>query len=222
MTPFTIPPYTPPATVTIDPTLFADLGRWEMTNVLATAQHRFFGLVMSQHPQAVVKLNQLLNATQPARIVEIGTGNGGLTTLLASYCAETGCQLHSYDQQEGKHHAWLKAMGYPVRRGDALNDPVVVEEVKGVVAREGRVLSLCDAGKALEASYIIPVMKVGDLILMHDFAPDAATFERDIKGRLWNWFESWYERVAEVSNAHGIVYSPYLNDVVWSLGIKVR
>ncbi len=221
MTPLTIPPYAPPA-VTIDNAMFADLGAWEMANVLATAQHRFFGLVMSQHPQAVVKLNQLLNATQPARIVEIGTGNGGLTTLLALYCAETGCQLHSYDQQDGKHHARLAAMGYPVQIKDVLTNEANVGEVRGVVAREGRTLIMADGGKAIEFRLLAPVMKVGDIICMHDFAPTLEEFERDIKGRTWNWCEAWYDRVSDVCQQYSIVHSPALQSVVWSLGIKIR
>jgi cephalosporin hydroxylase len=208
--------------VVIDSNLFADLPAWEMKNVLGSATHTFFGLTMSQHPHAVIKLNQLLNATRPARIVEVGTGAGGLTVLFALFCKATGAALHSYDQQGGKHHELLAQLGYPVRRGDALGDPAVVEEIKSIVAREGRSVIFADAGKAIEANLLIPVMKPGDLILMHDFAPDAETFRRDIQGVRWNWFEAWYERVAEVSNAHGIVYSPYTNDVVWSVGIKTR
>lgn len=221
MTPLTIPLYVPPA-VAIDNTLFADLGAWEMRNVLATANHRFFGLSMSQHPQAVVKLNQLLNATQPGRIVEVGCGHAGLTILFALYCQATGCELHTYDQQDGKHHALLARLGYPVSIGDVLTNQTNIEKIKNLVAQDGRTLLIADAGKAIEFRLYVPSFKIGDMVIMHDFSPTHETFESDIRGKIWNWHEAWYDRVADVCYDYGIVHSPYLNDVVWSLGVKVK
>lgn len=215
----TIPPFSPPQ-VAIDTTTFVGLDEWELKNVLGTADHTFFGLRMTQHPRAVVKLNQLLNAIKPARVVEIGAGNGGLTVLFALYCAATGASLHSYDIQGGTHHDQLAHMGYPVSRKDVLTVEANVEEVKAIVAREGRTLIMADGGKAIEFNLLAPAMKVGDFICMHDFAPDAATFERDIKGKVWGWHEAWYERVAESCVKHNIVHSSELNGVVWSLGWK--
>jgi cephalosporin hydroxylase len=221
VTPLTIPPLQPlTSSVAIDDATFAQLDQWELGNVLGTADHTFFGLRMTQHPYAVVKLNQLLNAIRPARIVEIGAGNAGLTVLFALYCAATGTQLHSYDIQDGTHHAQLAAMGYPISRKDVLTVEANVEEVRAIVAREGRTLIIADGGKAIEFNLLAPSMKVGDFICMHDFAPDAATFERDIKGKIWNWHEAWYDRVAEACAKHNIVHSPALNGVVWSLGWK--
>jgi cephalosporin hydroxylase len=215
MTPLTIP-----SAVAVDPNLFADLPRWELANVLGTATHTFFGLTMSQHPQAVVKLNQLLNAVRPARIVEVGCGHAGLTTLFALYCCTTGCELYPYDQQGGKHHALLAQLGYPVLIQDVLTNQTNIDKIKELVAKDGRTLLVADAGKALEFRLYVPSFKVGDMVIMHDFSPTQETFERDIRGKVWNWHEAWYDRVADVCNDCGIIHSPYLNDVVWSLGWK--
>ena len=218
-------PARPAISVPIDEEAFKDLAQWEMSSVLATANHTFFGLHMSQHPQAVVKLNQLLNATRPARIVEVGTGNAGLTVMFALYCklGEAPCVLRSYEKTRFRHNDLLDQLApQAFRQGDALEDPVVIEEVKALVAAPGRTIIFCDAGKALEFNLYVAAMKPGDIILMHDFAPDLATFERDIKGKSWNWCESWYDRVAETCKKHHIVHSPYFNSVVWSCGIKVE
>lgn len=218
-------PFIHPPTVPIDEEAFKDLAQWELSGVLATANHTFFGLHMSQHPQAVVKLNQLLNATRPARIVEIGTGNAGLTVLFALYCklGETPCVLRSYDKTRFRHTDLLDQLDpQAFRQGDALEDPVVIDEVKALVAAPGRTLLIADCGKALEFNLYVPHLKVGDIAMMHDFAPDLATFERDIKGKVWNWCESWYDRVAETCKEHHIVHSPYFYDTVWSCGIKVK
>ncbi len=212
--------------IPIDNAPFDDLAAREQAQVLATAEHYFFGLKMQQHPQAVVRLNQLLNRFQPKNIVEIGSGNAGLSYLLATYATLTGGEYQGFDLIEGKHAALLNDYYSPlkgsIRQADVLNDPLNVELVKGIIEQPGRTLVLCDAGKALEANIYIPSLKVGDFILMHDHATDAATFERDIKGRVWNWFESWDERVVEMCAKHGIVQTTALHDVVWFCGWKAR
>ena len=176
---------------------------------------------MSQSPYAPLKLNQLLNAARPARIIEIGAGNGGLTTLFALYAKITGIPLYAYDKTAGKHADLLRLLGSAVILKDVLEDKENIEEVKSLVRAEGRSIIWCDAGKSLEQNLYVPSMKIGDIVLMHDFSPTPETFRSDMEGKLWNWHESWYERVAEISNRYNIVYSPYFNDTAWSCGIKV-
>ncbi len=214
------------ALIPIDDTPFKDLAVREQAQVLATAEHYFFGLKMQQHPQAVVRLNQLLNLIQPRTIVEIGSGNAGLSYLFALYAANTGGRYAGFDLIEGKHAAMLNDHFPQVggtTRADVLTDAHNVEQfARNLAAMEGRTMLVCDAGKALEANLYIPSLKVGDFVLMHDHSPDAATFERDLKGRVWNWFESWDERVAEMCAKHGIVQTTALHDVVWFCGWKTR
>lgn len=199
---------------------FARLPEAELNNVLTTGEHTFFGLTMSQHPHAPLKLNQLLMASQPARIIEIGAGNGGLTVLLALYAKMSGCKLYSYDKTPGKHAALLDQLGYPVILQDVLENDDNIREVKALVSSPGRTILLCDAGKALEFNLYVPSFKPGDLVLMHDFAPDEASYKRDFEGKIWNWHEAWYDRVSQTSIACGIVHSSWSNDVAWSLGYK--
>ncbi len=214
-----------PVTIPIDDTPFKDLAAREQAQVLATAEHYFFGLKMQQHPQAVVRLNQLLNLIQPRNIVEIGSGNAGLSYLFALYAANTGGRYAGFDLIEGKHAATVNThFGWDsIQQSDMLTATDNVQWLsKRLADMQGRTLLVCDAGKALEANLYIPSLKVGDFILMHDHSPDAATFERDIKGRVWNWHESWDERVAETCAKHGIVQTTALHDVVWFVGWKAR
>jgi cephalosporin hydroxylase len=213
-------PVPQPSIVPMDHTAFKGIAEWEQANVLATANHTFFGLNMSQHPHAPLKINQLLNATQPTRVIEIGAGHGGLTVLLALYSITTGCALHSFDKTAGKHADLLRSLGRAVVLKDVLEDAENVEYVKSLIAAPGRVLLIADAGKAIEFNLYAPSMKVGDMIMMHDFSPTPETFERDIKGKVWGWHEAWYARVSDTCRACNIVHTPYLNDVVWSLGYR--
>ncbi len=216
---------TPMPSIPIDDTPFKDLAARERAQVLATAEHYFFGLKMQQHPQAVVRLNQLLNLIQPKHIVEIGSGNCGLSYLFALYAANTGGSFVGFDLIDGKHKAMLQRHfgDVAIQRSDVLTDEENVKWVKEALSKlEGRVLLVCDCGKALEYNLYVPSLKAGDFVITHDFAPDAETFERDIKGRTWNWFENWYARIEQVTQECGVVHTTALNDVVWSCGVKTR
>ena len=46
----------------------------------------FFGLKMSQIPEALIKISTLLQISQPTKIIEFGTGYGGFSHLLNIYC----------------------------------------------------------------------------------------------------------------------------------------
>lgn len=219
--PSTIPP-SPPIPIIIHDTPFMVLAEYEQAWAFGMAENVFFGLHMSQHPQAVIKINQLLKSSSPARIIEIGVGNGGLTTLFALYAKLNEISLHAYDKTEGKHHRLLRLLGCNVMLKDALEDTAVVEEIRELVASPGRTIIFCDAGKAIEFNLYAPFMKEDDLILMHDFASSPEVFETEIKGKgVWGSLEVWYERVAETCEKHNIVHTTYFNDVVWSCGRKV-
>lgn len=201
---------------------FKNLAAYEQASVLATSEHYFFGLKMQQHPQAVIKLNQLLNAIRPRHIIEIGAGNCGLSYLFALYANITGGSYMGFDLIQGKHASMLNQHLGGFLQKDVLNDAGNVEALKQRIAADGRVLLVCDAGKALEFNLYASSLKVGDFVITHDFAPDRETFERDIKGKVWDWHENWYERIAEACEKNNIVHTTYLNDVVWSCGYRYK
>lgn len=210
-------------TIPIDDTQFRDLAAREQAQVLATAEHYFFGLKMQQHPEALASLNRLLNLIKPRHVVEIGSGNAGLSYLFALYAVNTGGSYAGFDLIEGKHAEMLNTHFGGIVRADVLTDETNVNALKANLASlQGRVLLVCDCGKALEYNLYVPSLKVGDFVITHDFAPDAASFDRDIRGKRWNWFENWYERIEQVTLECGIVHTSALNDVVWSCGWKVK
>lgn len=57
----------------------------------------FLGLTMAQQDGIIPALNNLLRTINPSRVIELGTGAGGLTVLLGLYGYETGCEVYTYD-----------------------------------------------------------------------------------------------------------------------------
>ena len=60
----------------------------------------FFGLKMSQIPEALIKISTLLQISQPTKIIEFGTGYGGFSHLLNIYCNKNKIDFISYDAQD--------------------------------------------------------------------------------------------------------------------------
>lgn len=209
-------------TIPIDDSPFTDLAAREQAQVLGTAEHYFFGLKMQQHPRAPEYLNRFLNLVRPRNIVEIGAGECGLSVLFALYAINTGGRYGGFDIIDGKHKGTLeKILPGAVQKADVLTNEENVKALQATLSSlDGVTCLYCDAGKAIEARLYIPHLKRGDWVLMHDHSPTHETFERDMKGRHWNWHESWDERVADVCEAHGVVQTTALHSVAWFCGVK--
>lgn len=127
----------------------------------------FFGTRMQQHPTAILRLSRFLQTRKPKRIIEIGTGAGGLAVLIAGHCFER-IDFHTIDIERSPEHRKLKALGACVHVGDFWT---VLNWFKKLIAREGQTIIFCDGGnKKQEVASLWSAMKPEDLILAHDYA----------------------------------------------------
>lgn len=207
--------------IKIDDKNFYDMPKWEQYELFNTTHLTFFGLTLQQTPLAVLKLNQLLNYGNFERIIEIGAGDGGLSFLFALWTRINNKRFYSYDiHEKGANISFLKEItnGFEVK--DVIFDEKNVDYVKRLINLQGRTLLVCDAGKHVEFNVYADSLKVGDYILTHDFAPTKEDFENNIKGKIWNWHESWYSAIEDACERNNIVHTTYFNDAVWSVGWK--
>lgn len=138
--------------------------------------------------------NFIKDAT-PARILEIGTAQGGFTAFLKTCCNYLNLNTHirSYDVVEpGWSFQSLRDMGVDVRVENIFNptftevDSEVIEFIQG----SGVTIVLCDGGwKIGEFNLLSKYIKSGDFILAHDYAETAEIFQQDIYKKIWNWKE---------------------------------
>jgi hypothetical protein len=158
-----------------------------------------------------------------ARIIEIGTGPGGLSMMLHVYCAAADARFITYDKWPSvAENPRLRELNIDVRIKDVSHE-FVVNEIAREVQGEGLTILLCDGpDKALEVNTFAEYLKPGDIILAHDYAPDRELFESCIKGRLWSWCEIVDEDVAEVTQEHEL--EPLLEQeflaAVWMCRVK--
>ena len=64
------------------------------------------------------------------------------------------------------------------------------QEIITYIQSKGISLVLCDGGdKVKEFKTLSKYLKVDDIIMTHDYAPNKQYFEEYVKDKIWNWHE---------------------------------
>lgn len=118
----------------------------------------------------------------PDRILEIGSGQGGLSAWLSGVLPWV--EVSTWDIED---KATAPPAGGKLRRfiGDWRT-----AGLPGRINQEGRTWLLCDNGaKEEEASTLWPHLKSGDVMFVHDYFEDENDFEQARRERIWDWWE---------------------------------
>jgi len=129
----------------------------------------FFGLEMQQKPTATYLFSQLLADIRPERIIELGTGLGGLTALLGLYGHTHECHVVTYDNdaKDERYVELFAFLGVDRRVQDIFEKQ---GEIEDMIGEEGTTLLLCDNGnKVREVNVFANALKIGDVIMAHDY-----------------------------------------------------
>ena len=139
-------------------------------------------------------------------VVEIGAARGGFTYFLSEMRARFGFRLSAYDVREHDElMAIVSAERIPFATLD-VHGAETFERISAEIRSDGISVVCCDGGaKVLEVRRFGGVLKPGDFILAHDYAPSREYFEKEMRGRIWEWLEITDADVAEACAAHGLV-----------------
>jgi hypothetical protein len=154
-------------------------------------------------------------------VVEIGTALGGFIEFLHDFKTEhnLGYKLISFDIED-PHNTHDKL----IRKGINIQHIDIFEyDLQSLIKQHGKTLLLCDGGdKPKEFSTFSAIIKVGDIIMAHDYAPNLEIFGRDFLNKKWNWLEIQDEDIEKCSASNLLV--PYkfetFADISWVCKIK--
>ena len=208
----------------------------------------FFGCYMQQTPNAVLSLNRLLNAYNFDTIIELGTHDGGLSTLFALYCygsnrkATAGHenepslyknnhhnkspkQFHTFDYvlRDIPRTDFLKSLGANFQQLDFLTSQENIEYIGNLIKNGGSTLVLCDGGnKPREFELFSPFLKTGDMIMSHDWAYDKNEFEKVKQRGIWYGLETEWVQIKDSCEKYNIeqICKEEFDDSVWFCGLK--
>lgn len=129
-----------------------------------------FGVPIQQSWSALFMLEKLLTEEKFKTIIELGTGNGALTSFFQQFAL-----TWTYDIKNGQ---------------DVLDDHLLQSVIKSHIEQGGKTLVFCDNGnKKREFAIYSQFLKKGDHILIHDYRrPDGfQEFKSPPKGFRFFW-----------------------------------
>ena len=180
-----------------------------------------------QHHGAFSVFYEFLKQTQPVNILEIGTALGGFTNILKEFIDELKlpCNILSYEIHDQPWYQGMRDTGIDVRVENVFTEHYtdVAQFVKNYISKQGTTIVLCDGGsKKDEFNVLSDYLKVGDFILAHDYGYDAEVFERDVRGKVWNWCEITESDIAVPCKRNNLLdYDrTTFNNVAWVCKVK--
>ena len=191
------------------------------------------GLTIMQHPKIEESFEVLLNELKPKKILEIGTSSGGLTLLLRDILDRINLSdttLVTYDVYEPQYlrHHVNDGSKIDIRVENVFNhqysDLQNGQEIIDYISSEGTTLVLCDGGsKKNEFRILSKYLKVGDVIMAHDYSPNENYFKEFVHDKIWNWLEiqdSDVENPCSEFNLQGY-HEEMFRNVVWACRKKM-
>jgi hypothetical protein len=194
------------------------------------------GLSVEQNPNIIYPFDKLITEKKPKRVLEIGTFAGGLTLIIRDLLNKNNLEtseLITYDVNSPTyliHQVQNDNLNIDVRVENLFSNDYSnfkSESVKKVlhsfIQQDGCSLILCDGGvKKNEFNLFSSILKIGDIIMAHDYCYDSDKFESEIKGNFWNWIEIQNSDIIEScenNNLYEYLQEDF-NKVAWVCKIK--
>lgn len=169
----------------------------EVLSLFSTARQTFLGYRIQQTWSALLMLEQVLaDNADITRVLELGTGFGGLTLFFGLHMQERSGKVLSFDIVKKFKPEWTKW---------TVSLPIVFEErnafMQDTVAhardfiQEGRALVFCDDGdKKREFPLYAGILKTDDLIMAHDWGINLEMRMEHLNGRTLSILEFYRQR----------------------------
>lgn len=195
-------------------------------DVLWAGSFQYCGLKAQQNHNALNVFRAFFAAHPDIDLVlELGTGNGGFAIFLKDECDKLGAKFVTYENDPGRladhAHEEFARRNIDVRQLNILS-PEGLQSALAELRASKRAMVLCDGGdKMSEFRLFAPHMRVGDLLMAHDYAPNSTVFNTEYMNKIWNWHETDDSGTIAARTAANLVpYYPDFNSAAWLCTIK--
>jgi len=173
------------------------VGSKEVGKYINGIYRKMFGVVVYKSWAEMFQLEGLLNYYPCSTIVELGTGYGATAILLGVHSFMRGSKVFSYDDKPTVTEPVQKLFDAIDVTFEVMDIFENVEKIGILVARPGRTLLYCDNGdKSKELKIWGEYLKVGDIVLVHDYPEEVAQTTLDeacILHNLEPFEEDWFK-----------------------------
>jgi hypothetical protein len=183
---------------------------------MVTGLSNILGLQSSQVPHITCILSKFFEGMnpKPSQIIEIGTASGGLSVFLKIAAIQMGgCDFRTYDIREKiTCQELFNRLGIEFQKGDVF---LMEGWIGGRIQSPGRTVLFCDGGdKAKELNTFSPYLKVGDIILSHDYWDTKEECKQN--NSVWKWCEHTLSDIQDSVVKHNL--ARYEKDLMQSAG----
>jgi len=209
-----------------------DGGYLDINGFPITGCTSYKGITAMQHDAAFSTFESLLKTIRPSRVLEIGTAAGGLCLFIRQVLNDIGLEntpIKTFDIYDCSTHRVLEQQNNTEVIYENLfsKDYIQLEKpelIEDYIKSEGVTLVLCDGGnKITEFKTIAPLIKPGDVIMAHDYAPNIDFFKDNIMNKIWCWMEIQDSDISETCEDNNLesFMSNDFEKVVWVCKKKV-
>ena len=158
--------------------------------------------MMMQNPSVVENTEKLLLKVKDIdTIIELGTNQGGFTTVLGEINKKVKAnKIFTYDNYDIPFYLQerFSELGIEYEKGDLITVTVLIDKIKDIIRTSGKCVVFCDNGNKIEEfKQLSSALKKGDHILCHDYALSKAHAKKAMKDKIWNWCEITKEDIQE-------------------------
>jgi hypothetical protein len=145
----------------------------------------FLGYYMQQQKGAPAIYDVLLDGIAPKRIIELGTGHGGLAVFFGLYAYKADCTFHTFSNDHmlfTQYRGLLDFLEVDVVTCDIFSEHGI-KLIVDLIKQPGITLLYCDNGeKKREFPLFGQHLKQGDVILVHDYYYSKDLFREQFTG----------------------------------------
>jgi predicted O-methyltransferase YrrM len=171
------------------------------------------GNLLQQREEVKDVFKTLFSNFKPKRIIEVGTGGGGLTMYIRDETKDYA-DVYSFDILETHYHVNVRNAGINFFVKNIFKEEVknwnkyeVKEEWEYLFDISPKLVLVDGGNKKAEFNAIAKYLNVGDIIMLHDYSTDQTSFEQL---KVWNWLECQYSNIKEECEAYNL--KPFMND----------
>ena len=160
------------------------------------------GIRAQQHPGAYYALHEFFSRNKFDCLIEIGTGQGGLTKFL--HTTIPGIKIHSFDVRQPEGFNLEQLSSYPnlsFYNLDCFAEDTI-KKIQELTANKKTCWMFDGADKNKEFNTYNPIARPEDLLLLHDFARNLEKYEEIYnEKKRWRWHEAGFEDILDLEEA---------------------
>lgn len=177
------------------------------------------GVAVGQRREAFTVLEKIIEDYKPELIVEIGYWHGGLSLFLSDVDV---CPVYSFDINKDEvpntiTDETLLNLNFLIRDCWTQETKDFIHEL----SKGKKTLWLIDGGdKEKEFNFYSDIVKAGEIIMAHDFAPDSDGANYLKQNNIWYWWESKLEGLDLTNFSKHEDFENIWKSAVWGAFVK--